>query len=131
MSFSSTYSKLFFIIVMCAYPTLAQEIQTLQDSHIPQVSTDSESKNAQNTQFTADSQEKHTQLAQDTHSQSLQAQTSLIIDSLIAKTKALNIADSKEWRDLLHIDGNKSEIVSPYFFLTPHLANLKISHKMN
>ncbi|WP_334086107.1 DUF4105 domain-containing protein [Helicobacter typhlonius] len=110
---------------MCAYPTLAQEIQTLQDSHIPQVSTDSESKNAQNTQFTADSQEKHTQLAQDIHSQSLQAQTSLIIDSLIAKTKALNIADSKEWRDLLHIDGNKSEIVSPYFFLTPQFGESK------
>lgn len=41
------------------------------------------------------------------------------ITSLIARAKLLHLSDSKEWKDLLHIDKYKSEIVSTYFFLTP------------
>lgn len=37
----------------------------------------------------------------------------------LESAKALGLADSKEWKDLLHIDSSTSEIISPYFFLTP------------
>ncbi|WP_291027770.1 DUF4105 domain-containing protein [Helicobacter sp.] len=51
--------------------------------------------------------------------------TEIIIENLIAQAKALNLADSKEWKDLLHIDTHKSEIISPYFFLTPNIKKSK------
>ncbi|TLD80445.1 DUF4105 domain-containing protein [Helicobacter sp. MIT 05-5293] len=40
------------------------------------------------------------------------------IESLIKQSKALKLAQSKEWKTLLHIRHKKSEIVSPYFFLS-------------
>lgn len=56
------------------------------------------------------------------------ATTQDTIQFLITQAKSKNLADSKEWKDLLHIDKNKSEIISPYFFLTPldkiHSKNL-------
>ena len=42
-----------------------------------------------------------------------------MLDNLIEKAKSLNLAHSKEWKDLLHIDKKTSEIISPYFFITP------------
>lgn len=48
------------------------------------------------------------------------------IESLITQSKTQKIAEKKEWKNLLHIDKTQSEIISPYFFLTPlpskHLA---------
>lgn len=53
--------------------------------------------------------------AQDSHSAH--------INELIAQAKALKLADSKEWKTLLHINKHKSEIISPYFFLTPNFKS--------
>lgn len=40
------------------------------------------------------------------------------IESLIKQAKTLKLAESKEWKTLLHISHKESEIVSPYFFLS-------------
>ncbi|WP_238700401.1 DUF4105 domain-containing protein [Helicobacter jaachi] len=47
------------------------------------------------------------------------------IEHLLQQARELHLADTKEWKDLLHIDKNTSEIISPYFFLTPHFADSK------
>ncbi len=41
------------------------------------------------------------------------------MQNILESAKALNLAQYKEWKDLLHIDSSSSEIISPYFFLTP------------
>lgn len=41
------------------------------------------------------------------------------MQNILESAKALNLAQHKEWKDLLHIDSSSSEIISPYFFLTP------------
>ncbi len=59
--------------------------------------------------------------------QAFSSQDSIIVESLISEAKSLDLANSKEWKDLLHIDKNSSEIVSPYFFLTPLPASKNLS----
>lgn len=41
-----------------------------------------------------------------------------LIQDLINQSKDLKLADSQEWKNLLHINKYTSEITSPYFFLT-------------
>lgn len=45
--------------------------------------------------------------------------TTAEVSKILESAKALKLAESKEWKDLLHIDSSTSEIISPYFFLTP------------
>lgn len=55
------------------------------------------------------------------HAESTQA----TIQALIDKANALNLANHKAWKTLLHIDKDSSEITSPYFFL--HAKNGSIA----
>lgn len=41
-----------------------------------------------------------------------------LIQYFIDKATAMQLASSKEWKTLLHMDGKTSEIISPYFFLS-------------